>query len=267
MRKNFIKTVGVTNVKHESHIVFVVGEEEYSSEVSIPRLAADWQNNYGINATVLTAQPDPFNPSNIPGLEALRNADLAVFYIRFRTLPDVQLKPIEDYLRRGKPVVGFRTSTHGFRYPDDHPSALWNDFGPKVLGAPWIHHYGGKGHTSSTDVRWADGVEQHPVLQGVDKEFHVRSWLYQVYPDYPPQEAQVLLMGKSVGPGRGAEENRQDNPVAWTMQHSGGGRVFMTTMGHPEDFAVPAFQRLIYNGACWSLGQVDRIPDWKGVGP
>jgi type 1 glutamine amidotransferase len=245
-------------VSNDPHIVFIVGEEEYLSEQSIPKLAEELQARYRIKSTVLTADPDPFNLSNIPGLEALRTADLAVFYIRFRTLPQEQLQHIEDYLRSGKPVVGFRTSTHGFLFPEGHPLIPWNDFGIDVLGAPWIYHYGGKGHTSSTDVFWAEGAEQHPILQGVDRQFHVRSWLYQVLPDYPPKEAQALLMGKSVGPGRGTEDERQMNPVAWTYRHSGGGRIFMTTMGHLEDFRVPAFQRLVHNGIFWSLGREAR---------
>ncbi|MCC2686931.1 MAG: hypothetical protein K0R75_3830 [Paenibacillaceae bacterium] len=252
-------------MKNDAHIVFIVGEEEYLSEQSIPMLAKELQNRYQIIATILTAYPDPMNLSNIPGLEALRTADLAVFYIRFRTLPEEQLQHIEDYLKRGKPVVGFRTSTHGFLYPEGHPLARWNNFGSDVLGAPWIYHYGGKGHTSSTDVFWAEGAEEHPILQGVNPQFHVRSWLYQVSPDYPPKDAQVLLMGKSVGAGRGPEDERQINPVAWTCRHQGGGRVFMTTMGHLEDFQVSAFQRLVHNGILWSLGQEALIPERTGA--
>jgi hypothetical protein len=33
----------------------------------------------------------------------------------------------------------------------------------------------------------------------------------------------------------------------------------MTTMGHPEDFKVPAFRRLVLNGICWALGRP--VPD------
>lgn len=230
------------------HAVFIAGEDEYKSEVTLPALAKEVAAELGVRTTVVAA-PDPKNPSDIPGLEALDEADLALFYIRFRTLPPDQVAPIERYLNAGKPVVGFRTSTHGFRYPEGHPLAAWNEFGAKVLGAPWIYHYG---HESSTDVSAREGAQGHPVLQDVPPKFHVRSWLYHIVPDYPPPEAEILLVGSSVGPS--PRPVREENPVAWTWRHPGGGRVFTTTMGHPEDFEVPAFRRLCLNGVRWALG-------------
>ncbi len=230
------------------HVIFVAGEDEYKSELTLPDLASEVGATLGVQTSVLTAQPDPKNSSNIPGLDALDEADVAVFYMRFRTLPPEQVAAIERYLKAGKPVVGFRTSTHAFRYPEGHPLVSWNHFGAKVLGAPWIYHYG---HESSTDVAVRAGAEEHPILQGVPRSFHVRSWLYHVVPDYPPASAEVLLDGSSVGPSSRPE--RQVNPVAWTWVHWGGGRVFTTTMGHPEDFELPAFRQLAVNGVQWAL--------------
>lgn len=232
-------------------IVLVAGEDEYKSEVTLPNLAEELTHRFGASTTMLTSHPDPKNPSNIPGLEALATADLAVFYLRFRTLPKEQVQHIKAYLDAGKPVVGFRTTTHAFRYPAEHELIAWNNFGAEVLGAPWIKHYG---HSSSTDVFVKPGVETHPILKGVPAQFHVRSWLYHVLPDYPPASAEVLLLGKSVGPGSGEEAERPINPVAWTYQHVGGGRVFTTTMGHPEDFDQPGFRQLVFNGIHWALG-------------
>jgi type 1 glutamine amidotransferase len=66
-------------------------------------------------------------------------------------------------------------------------------------------------------------------------------------------------MGKSVNPDKAAI----DNPVAWTGTNSFGGKVFMTTLGHPEDFRVESFQRLVVNAIHWELGK--KIPkQWKG---
>ena len=100
--------------------------------------------------------------------------------------------------------------------------------------------------------RVREGAQGHPVLQDVPPKFHVRSWLYHIVPDYPPPEAEILLVGSSVGPS--PRPVREENPVAWTWRHPGGGRVFTTTMGHPEDFEVPAFRRLCLNGIRWALG-------------
>jgi hypothetical protein len=54
-----------------------------------------------------------------------------------------------------------------------------------------------------------------------------------------------------------------ENPVAWTYQTLSGGRAFYTSMGHPDDFKVEAFQRLLLNAVFWSLGET--VPDdWAG---
>ena len=69
-------------------------------------------------------------------------------------------------------------------------------------------------------------------------------------------------MSKCIDPNKPAE----DNPVAWTWKNSHGGRVFFTTMGHPQDFGVEAFQRLSANAIHWCLGKP--VPKrWKGRMP
>jgi type 1 glutamine amidotransferase len=236
-------------------IVFICGEDEYESEKTVPVIAEEAAQKYGAEVTVLTAYPDPADPTNIPGLEALRTADLAVFYIRFRQLPEKQHQHIRNYLEAGKPIVGLRTSTHAFQYPEGHPLSHWNDgFGIEVLGAPWIRHFG---HSSSTSVSVAWGAEKHPILRGVPTHFECRSWLYQVLP-YPQEGATLLLNGSTVNPEDNGwsytGETPRVHPVAWTRTHFGGGRVFTTTMGHPEDFRLPAFRRLLLNGIHWALG-------------
>ncbi len=233
----------------QPHLVFVVGENEYRSEVSMPALAEVLAEHYGFRTTLLIDDVLQGGEANsINGLEALETADLLVLYLRFRQLPDDQLALLQKYIDRGGPIVAFRTTTHAFAYEDEDPRAVWwNDFGARELGAPWIYHYG---HEASTD---ATIVGNHPILTGVSPAFHVRSWTYHVRPDYPPKDAQVLVQGRPVSPEgeRGGAETV--NPIAWTHTHSGGGRVFTTTMGHPEDFSVSDFRRLVVNGVYWCL--------------
>ena len=67
-------------------------------------------------------------------------------------------------------------------------------------------------------------------------------------------------MGKAVNQDK---KDAVDNPVAWTWRNKFGGKVFMTTLGHPEDFKVAAVQRLIINAIHWTLGKP--IPtEWAG---
>jgi type 1 glutamine amidotransferase len=243
-------------------VVFVVGDHEYSSEATLPLIARELERSYGIRTRVLTAYPDHEAEEDIPGLEILAEADLAVFYLRWRRLPAEQIAHIDRYLRSGRPVVGFRTTTHAFNYPADHPLRRWNAFGQFALGSPpgWGNGHTHYGAASSTDVRVAPGAAANPILRGIDSPFHVRSWLYHVLPDYPPADATPLLVGTAVNPNN---PNAVDNPVAWTWRNEWGGRVFTTTLGHPEDFAVEPFQRLVVNGIHWALGLP--VPErWAG---
>jgi type 1 glutamine amidotransferase len=244
-------------------IVFVTGDHEYSGEFTLPLIAAELEKNYGFRTKVLKAYPNQNAEKDIPGLEALHEADLAVFYLRWRQLPPEQLEHIDKYLKSGKPVMGFRTTTHAFNFSKGDASERWNAFGEFALNAP--PGWGGKaahthyGHESSTDVSVIEKALNHPILTGVAPNFHVRSWLYRVLPDYPTKGSEWLLMGKSVNPDKAAIEN----PVAWTGTNSFGAKVFTTTMGHPEDFQIEAFQRLVINAIHWELGK--KVPkNWKG---
>src|SRR5437867_9058370 len=101
------------------HIVLVSGDEEYRSEETLPQLGKILAKHHGFKCTVLFAidpKDGTINPnvSNIPGLEALKTADLLVIFTRFRDLPDEQMKHIVEYVESGKPIIGLRTATHAF---------------------------------------------------------------------------------------------------------------------------------------------------------
>lgn len=245
-------------------IVFVTGDHEYSSERTLPLIAAGLEKNYGFRTKILKAFPDHNSEENIPGLEVLQKADVAVFFLRWRRLPASQVKYIEKYLKTGKPVVGFRTTTHAFNYPKGHELEKWNAFGELAFNSPpgWggtanHTHYG---HESSTDVFIIPAASKDPILTGIDKQFHAKSWLYKVLPGYPSKNSKALLMGHSVNPNN---PDAFDNPVAWTGQNSYGGKFFMTTLGHPEDFGLEPFQHLVINAIHWAAGK-PVLKKWAG---
>src|SRR5215211_6149892 len=83
------------------HVVFVAGDDEYRSEESLPMLAGILNAHHGCKVTCLFAtdkngEINPSTPDDIPGLEALKDADLLVLYMRFRRPPSDQLKMITD---------------------------------------------------------------------------------------------------------------------------------------------------------------------------
>ena len=244
-------------------IVFVCGDHEYSGEETLSQLANELEKNYGFKTKVIKSFPDQNAERNIPGLEALADADLAVFYLRWRQLPADQIAHIDSYMKSGKPIMGFRTTTHAFNYSEKDPLFNYNAFPEKAFGAPpgWggpakHSHYG---HQSSTDASIIPSKANHPILKGVQPSFHVRSWLYRVLPDYPVEGADWLMMGKAVD----ADKSAVEQPIAWTWENSYKARVFFTTMGHPEDFSVEPFQRVVINAIHWELGL--KVPSkWKG---
>src|SRR2546422_625204 len=102
------------------HVVLISGDEEYRSEETLPQLAKILATHHGFKCTVLFAidpkdgTVNPNQSDNIPGLEALKTADLLVIFTRFRDLPDEQMKYLVDYVESGRPVIGLRTATHAF---------------------------------------------------------------------------------------------------------------------------------------------------------
>jgi type 1 glutamine amidotransferase len=247
----------VTPAKKNPHIVFVSGDHEYSSEETFPILARELASRYRFRTTVLKSFPDENAETNLPGLETLNDADVAVLFLRWRQLPEEQLGHLEKYLASGKPIVAFRTTTHAFNYPKGHKLESWNRFAADYLGAPpgWGNGHYHYGHLSSTDVSILPAAASHPILKGVDVNFHVTSWLYHIRPGYPPKDAELLLMGHSVNPENRPGRTPEDNPVAWTWKNKSGAKVFVTTLGHPEDFRAEAFQHLVINGIHWAAGK------------
>ena len=248
-------------------VVFVTGDHEYGGEETMPLLARALEQRYRLRTTILYAtrpdgQRDHNYEENIAGLEKLREADAAVFFLRWRRLPAAQVAEIDRYLKSGKPLLGLRTASHSFNYPKDHELARWNAFGELAFGTP--PGWGAAGHTHcghncSTDVAIDSAAATHPILRGIDKSFHVRSWLYNVLPKYPPADAQILLRGTAITPNK----PMVDNPVAWTWKTAQGARSFYTSLGHPEDFKVESVQRLLVNAIHWALGK-DVPARWDG---
>ncbi|MBP52252.1 MAG: hypothetical protein CMI27_03805, partial [Opitutae bacterium] len=101
-------------------LVLVASDHEYRAEETLPALARILAVHHGFSCTVLFGLDEKgeikAGASNIPGLEVLENADGMVIFTRFLALPPEQMKYIDDYLGRAGPVVGLRTSTHGFNY-------------------------------------------------------------------------------------------------------------------------------------------------------
>jgi len=270
------------------HVVLISGDEEYRSEEALTQLAKILAKHHGFACTVLYAidpQTDAISPTtltNIPGLAALRKADVMVIATRFRKLPDEQMQEIDDYLRSGRPVIGLRTATHAFDPPKDSRFAHygWRNkterftegFGRQVLGETWINHHGHHG-AESTRGLLAPDAKNHPILRGIaDGDIWGPTDVYGVRLPLPG-DSQPLVLGQvlegmtpdaPVVTGDDAKKNAPMMPVAWTKTYAmeGGprGRVFTTTMGSATDLASKGLRRLLVNACYWATGLEDKIP-------
>jgi type 1 glutamine amidotransferase len=270
------------------HVVLVGGDEEYRSEEGLTQLAKILAKHHGFTCTVLyaidpqTGEISPNTSDNIPGLEALRKADLMVIASRFRNLPDEQMKEIDAYLKAGKPVVGMRTATHAFNIPKERAfhHYSWNQtdprmpqgFGRQVLGETWISHHGHHGKESTRGLLAPD-AKGHPILRGIkDGDIWGDTDVYGVRLPLPG-DSKPLVVGQvlegmtpesPVVEGEDAKKNAPMMPVAWTKTYSveGGpnGRAFTTTMGAATDLASAGTRRMLVNACYWALGMEERIP-------
>ncbi len=276
----FLCSVSTFAQKKAPHIVFVIGDEEYRSEESMPMLGEILHRELGAKISLcypLNANGiiDPNVTDNIEGLESLATADLMVVFTRWRNLPANQAKMITDYAESGRPMVGFRTATHTFMYKDNpEMQHLNNDWPAKVFGQQWITHHGHfeDGNAPLTQVSILPDSKTK-ILNGFEP-FQAYSWLYHVNGgDWKLNgDARPFLEGKSLRSNHEMEGNLEKfpitNPVAWIKTYTGTSgktaRVFFTTLGHPYDFKNESMRKLALNGIYWSLGIEKQIPK-KGV--
>lgn len=268
------------------HIVLVSGDEEYRSEETLPQLGKILAKHHGFKCTVLFAidKDGTINPNvnnNIPGLEALKTADLMIIFTRFRNLPDDQLKHVVEYMESGKPIIGLRTATHAFALQSKtYAKYSWNNkewdggFGRQVLGETWISHHGDHGKQSTRGIL-AKSEAKHPILRGIaDGDIWGTTDVYGVRLPLPADSlplvfGQVLEGMKPTDKPVTTKKNDPMMPVAWTKTYSVApgktGRVFTTTMGASEDLASEGMRRLLVNATYWAMGMEDKIPEKSKV--
>lgn len=285
---------------HGKHVVLVSGDEEYRSEEALSQLGKILARHHGFQCTVLfaidptTGAIDPNNQTNIPGLEALKTADLMIIFTRFRALPDEQMQQIDDYLKTGRPVIGIRTATHAFQFRGPNQWAHygngyrgerteWADgFGRLVLGEKWISHHGSHRHESTRGLI-APGAQKHPITRGInDGDVWGPSDVYGVRLPLPGDSHPLLLgqvmqrkgeydaedpfcgMRPDDGPPVKGKKNDPMMPIAWTKTYQipGGepGRSFTSTLGAATDLAAEGSRRLLVNAVYWCLKMEDAVP-------
>jgi hypothetical protein len=257
----------------ERTVMFIGADDEYKSEVTIPRLA-EWlaadvpgvmRAKLGFPADPATGALDVSRRDTIANIADLRYAETAVLFMRWRDLGREEWERLSSFLETGRPVVGLRTSTHMFRMTNPALLGMNDDVPVRVWGQKWISHAGSDTRTRVLPPASTDS--KHPILRGIEGGFTVRSWLYHVDPVAP--DCTVLLWGEVVK-GDGTIGERQ--PIVWVREGTketaqplpGRGRaarrMAFTTLGHPMDFEQVQVRRLVEQMVLWAMGDESAIP-------
>ena len=266
------------------HIVLVAGDEEYRSEECLPQLGKILAKRHGFKCTVLFSITDgvidPNNQKNIPGLEALKTADLMIIATRFRDLPDDQMKHVAEYIDAGKPVIGMRAGLVAFwlKSSKTYERFCWKGkvwkggFGRQILGQTWMGHHGRHGRQSTRGVLVPE-AKDHPIVRGCTDIWGPTD--VYVSPRPMPEGSTVLFKGQVIDGMKPTDKpatGRKNNPMmsmAWTKTYRGAkgqvGRVFMTTMGDGRDVENEGLRRMLVNAAYWCVGMGKKIPAKSNV--
>ena len=230
-----------------AHLVFLIGEDEYHTWETLPEFAKKDLEPLGHRITII--QADAADKNHFPGIiEALRDADLLFVSVRRRTPHTGELDAVRAFLATGKPLIGIRTASHAFALMPkaagltDPKLAVWPEFDATVLGGHYTGHHG----KDKVAVTFAPGAEKHPILAGISAGALLGNG--GLYKNTPLEKTATPLL-------TGTIPEQAPEPIAWTyLQGPKQGRVFYTSLGHPDDFQNPAFRRLLLNGVAWALG-------------
>jgi nicotinamidase-related amidase len=258
-------------------IAFLTAESEYRANQRLPEFAHELtlkniHSDFALGIPIMTdAKKDadekvkaeyaaygmPINPKdgktlpptrhNLENLQILKDADLAVFFIRRRALEPEKMQAIKDYVASGRPVLGIRTASHSFSANGNVPReggsieaakekaseflSQWPEFDEQVLGGNYQGHHG---HLKvGTEIFLVPGMENHPILKGV-KPFTSPNWMYKNRP-LRSDKATVFLLGSN--------PDVPDEPVIWLN----GDHTIYTSLGHWDDWKIESFRNLMFN--------------------
>ncbi len=220
-------------------VAVMVSDDHYHADTLLPPLVEKLAQENHWNIVVLHGK----GTSNFPDIDVLEKADTLVVFVRRLTLPKDQLATLKKYVESGRGLVALRTACHGFTLrnkPAPDGCENWSEFDADVLGGNYHDH--GKDPLGS-DIQNVESKLDSPILKDVKPDrWHSIGSLYWTA---PIKDDTTLYQ-------TGSSPEGKDVPVTWTRLH-GKTRVAFTALGHPKDYEVEAFQKLLRNLIAWSL--------------
>ncbi len=214
-------------------VCLVSGSAEYRSDISLPKFKTYLEDRYNAECTLLQAR----GFEELPGLEALEDCDVALFFTRRLTIDGEPLERVKQYCESGRPIVALRTASHGFQN--------YLEFDHEILGGNYNGHYG-NGPTQNVTI--LSEVKDHITLNGVTGRIASRYSLYKTAP--LAENCRVLMTGSIPG--------EEEQPVTWTRVLNGQ-RIFYTQLGGVEDFENALFCRMLANALFWAAEKEMKI--------
>ncbi len=223
-------------------LLIIMAEREYKTNETLPTFAA---KHLGHLFKVDYIHASEKERNDLPGIEAINEADIILLSVRRRVLPPDKMKLLRDFAAGGKPIVGIRTSSHAFalRKPEGGKKlADWPEFDRDIIGGNYTGHHGNGPRVALNSPA---GGKSHPILKGVD--LGKLKGCGSLYMTTPLAKSSTELL-------RGTIKGKAPEAIAWTNKTSSGGRVFYTSLGHVDDFAQPGMNILLRNALCWAAG-------------
>jgi type 1 glutamine amidotransferase len=211
-------------------VCLVSGSLEYKSNDSLALFQQYLEAKYPVKCS--RAFMEGKDETYLPGLENLKDCDVMLLFTRRLKLSGEQLDRLKSYCQSGKPLVGVRTASHALQ--------AWLELDKEVLGGNYHGHYG---EGPETDIKIVESVKSHPILAGF-VPYRSAGSLYK-NEGLPTDDKEILLTGTIPD---------HTEAIAWTRMHNGG-RVFYTSLGHPQDFSEESFRRLLVNALFWTTGR------------
>ncbi len=222
----------------------IVSDDHYHADTLFPELAPWLEENYGIGTVIIHGH----GGGDFENMDRLKDADVALLFIR-RIAPKAdQLEMFKDFLKAGKPLIAFRTASHAFSLSFDGSKkpepgcAEWREFDALVLGGNY-HNHGP--NDQGTQVETMEAAENHPRFKGVDlKPYHSSGSLYFTL---PIDEKATLFQTGTVF--------ERTEPLTWLRTDPWGGKVLYTGLGHWDDFKDERFRKMIGNAIRFLCGE------------
>ncbi|MBE6428133.1 MAG: ThuA domain-containing protein [Planctomycetaceae bacterium] len=226
----------------------IVSDSHYRADTLFPELAPWLEENYGIRTVIIHGH----GGGDFENIDQLKNADIALLYVRRISPKTEQLELFKEYLQSGRPLMAFRTSSHAFALSFDGKKkpaegfSEWREFDAEVLGGNY-HNHGP--NDQGTRVTTLQAAKNHPIFKDVDTAaYHSNGSLYFTLPI--AEDAELFQVGSVMC---------RREPLTWLRKNEWGGLVFYSALGHWDDFQDIRFRRMIGNAIQYLCEETEKM--------